>query len=212
MLCRGTHLHMFEYQCNSRSGVWTGSRGCYVLIECNGQRSVVIVCPYGQVVVDALRSAGLLPSPVTALAGPSVSEPGTGFRAAQGAPSFAAANAALDPAYPEPNPTLQHARWRFVVVVGLVVAPFFPAANVLFPVGTFIGERLLYAPSVGFCLLAADALARLAGQHLPRLLLLRALSTPDGEHYLDFPPSKFRSRLGCVKGAAAVRSRKGFAC
>lgn len=34
-------------------------------------------------------------------------------------------------------------------------------------VGTYIGERLLYAPSVGFCLLLAEALARLAG---PRLL------------------------------------------
>lgn len=66
-------------------------------------------------------------------------------------------------------------------MIGLVVAPFFPAANVLFPVGTFIGERLLYAPSVGFCLLAADALARLAGPHLPRLLLLRSPSAPGGE-------------------------------
>ena len=81
---------------------------------------------------------------------------------------------------PNLNPDLstQHARWRLVVAAGLVVAPFFPAANVLFPVGTFIGERLLYAPSVGFCLLAAEALARLAAPHLPRLLLLWAPADP----------------------------------
>ena len=40
-------------------------------------------------------------------------------------------------------------------------------------VGTYIGERLLYAPSVGYCLLLADALARLAGpERLPGVLLL----------------------------------------
>lgn len=32
------------------------------------------------------------------------------------------------------------ARWRLSVLVGLTVAPFFPASNVLFYVGTFIGE------------------------------------------------------------------------
>lgn len=83
---------------------------------------------------------------------------------------------------PDPNPdpatSTQHARWRLVVAAGLVVAPFFPAANVLFPVGTFIGERLLYAPSVGFCLLLADAMARTSAPHLPRLLLLWAPADP----------------------------------
>lgn len=49
-------------------------------------------------------------------------------------------------------------RWRLMVLVGLVIAPFFPASNVLFYVGTFIGERLLYSPSFGFCLLAAELL------------------------------------------------------
>ena len=49
-------------------------------------------------------------------------------------------------------------RWRLLVLVGLVVAPFFPASNVLFYVGTFIGERLLYSPSIGFCLLVAELL------------------------------------------------------
>lgn len=32
------------------------------------------------------------------------------------------------------------ARWRLLVVGGLVVGPYFPASNVLFYVGTFIGR------------------------------------------------------------------------
>jgi len=52
--------------------------------------------------------------------------------------------------------------WRvasFYIVLGAL--PFLPASNIFFPVGTFIGERLLYLPSVGFCLLVAMGLLRL---------------------------------------------------
>jgi len=34
----------------------------------------------------------------------------------------------------------------------LVLLPLFPALNVLFPVGALLAERLLFMPSVGFCL------------------------------------------------------------
>ncbi|GLC66378.1 hypothetical protein PLESTF_000418100 [Pleodorina starrii] len=51
------------------------------------------------------------------------------------------------------------ARWRLAVLSGLVVGPFFPASNVLFYVGTFIGERLLYFPSIGYCLLVSELLS-----------------------------------------------------
>jgi hypothetical protein len=50
-------------------------------------------------------------------------------------------------------------RWRLAVTAGLLVGPFFPASNVLFYVGTFIGERLLYVPSIGYCILIAQPLA-----------------------------------------------------
>ena len=43
---------------------------------------------------------------------------------------------------------------------GLAIAV---VANLAFPIGTILGERLLYLPSVGFCLLLALALRRLAG-------------------------------------------------
>jgi hypothetical protein len=54
--------------------------------------------------------------------------------------------------------SLWRARVRLLVVLGLVVGPFFPATNILFYVGTFIGERLLYYPSIGYCWLVADLL------------------------------------------------------
>lgn len=60
-----------------------------------------------------------------------------------------------------PPAVLGGARWRLLVVVGLLIAPYFPASNVLFYVGTFIGERLLYFPSVGYCLLLADLFGKL---------------------------------------------------
>lgn len=55
---------------------------------------------------------------------------------------------------------LSMGRWRFTIIVGLVFAPFLPASNILFYVGTFVAERLLYTPSIGFCMLAANFVTR----------------------------------------------------
>ena len=64
----------------------------------------------------------------------------------------------------------QQATWQMVIVVGLMVGPFVPAANIFFYVGTFIGERLLYLPSVGYCMLLSHYLVKLMGhQGLQRL-------------------------------------------
>jgi hypothetical protein len=77
----------------------------------------------------------------------------------------AVAAAAADKAAVIVDGRLGHARWRLMVVVGLLIAPYFPASNVLFYVGTFIGERLLYFPSIGYCLLVADLLGWLLRPH-----------------------------------------------
>ena len=37
--------------------------------------------------------------------------------------------------------------------IAFLIIPFVPASNIFIYVGTFIGERLLYIPSIGFCLL-----------------------------------------------------------
>ena len=46
------------------------------------------------------------------------------------------------------------------VPILLWAVPFLPAANLLMPVGTVMGERLAYLPSLGLCLLAAPLLLR----------------------------------------------------
>ncbi|BDA47605.1 probable protein O-mannosyl-transferase TMTC4 [Coccomyxa sp. Obi] len=74
----------------------------------------------------------------------------------------------------------QRQRWHCFVAVGLIVAPFLPASNLFFWVGTYIGERLLYTPSIGYCILMADLLAVLAGDSLPGILLLWRQSPGEG--------------------------------
>jgi len=47
-----------------------------------------------------------------------------------------------------------------VLLVGLsvMVLPFIPATNLFFYVGFVVAERILYIPSIGFCLLAAEGI------------------------------------------------------
>lgn len=45
--------------------------------------------------------------------------------------------------------------------VALAVIPFLPAANVFYPVGFVIAERILYISSAGYCLLVAVGLSKI---------------------------------------------------
>lgn len=49
-----------------------------------------------------------------------------------------------------------------------MVIPFLPATNIFFRVGFVIAERVLYLPSVGFCLLIIVGLRQLAMFHRAR--------------------------------------------
>lgn len=49
-----------------------------------------------------------------------------------------------------------------IVLSALAILPFVPTANVLFPIGTVLAERLLYLPSVGICLLCGHVFMRLS--------------------------------------------------
>ena len=42
-----------------------------------------------------------------------------------------------------------------VMALALLAIPFLPASNLFFPVGFVVAERILYIPSMGFCLLVA---------------------------------------------------------
>ncbi|QQP55822.1 Uncharacterized protein FKW44_000276, partial [Caligus rogercresseyi] len=52
--------------------------------------------------------------------------------------------------------------------LSLIVLPFLPASNLFFPVGFVIAERVLYLPSMGFCLLVAYGISE-TSIHKPRL-------------------------------------------
>ena len=43
--------------------------------------------------------------------------------------------------------------WLVLTVFAWLIVPFIPASNIFFFVGTFVAERLLYFPSIAFCLL-----------------------------------------------------------
>jgi protein O-mannosyl-transferase len=66
--------------------------------------------------------------------------------------------------------------WRrpeFRPAVLIYAILFSPAANILFPIGTIMGERLIYAPSIGLALLLAILLAR--SRHWKTVLVAVAL-------------------------------------
>jgi len=45
-----------------------------------------------------------------------------------------------------------------LIALALLVLSYLPASNILFPVGTVVGERLMYVPSIGYCLAVVVAL------------------------------------------------------
>lgn len=49
-----------------------------------------------------------------------------------------------------------------IISLALLILPFLPASNLFFPVGFVIAERVLYAPSMGFCMLVGHGWSILA--------------------------------------------------
>ncbi|GFQ99577.1 protein O-mannosyl-transferase TMTC3 [Trichonephila clavata] len=50
----------------------------------------------------------------------------------------------------------EDARMNLVMSLSLLVLPFLPASNLFFPVGFVVAERVLYIPSMGFCMILAQ--------------------------------------------------------
>ncbi|KAK7598338.1 hypothetical protein V9T40_006573 [Parthenolecanium corni] len=75
---------------------------------------------------------------------------------------------------------------NIIMSLGLLVFPFLPASNLFFPVGFVVAERVLYMPSMGFCMLVAYGFG---------LLMEKRLSV--------FPPfsSHLRSLVGSISAA-----------
>lgn len=49
-------------------------------------------------------------------------------------------------------------RRAYIAGLAFLLLPLFPALNILFPVGTLLAERLLYIPSMGFCIIVGEFL------------------------------------------------------
>ena len=62
--------------------------------------------------------------------------------------------------------------YHLLVGLALVLVPWLPASNILFPVGTVIGERLLYTPSLGFVLIVSAFCMQLSGPRGLQLVLV----------------------------------------
>ncbi len=82
-------------------------------------------------------------------------------------------------------------RGLVLLSLSLAVLPFMPAANLFFPVGFVIAERILYLPSMGFCLLVAIGYSKLVKVQT------------SGLH----PGFWVRGQIGCLVGAVSISLR-----
>ena len=107
-----------------------------------------------------------------------------------------------------------------VVLMGLamMVFPFIPASNLFFPVGFVVAERVLYLPSMGFCLLLAVGWERvhrrrssLAIGCLVALLSLWAAKTIVRNNDWQTELSLFRSGLKITRSNAKLLNNVGHA-
>ena len=57
----------------------------------------------------------------------------------------------------DPRPNLHRHYATLVLALSMIILPFLPATNAFFYVGFVVAERVLYVPSMGFCLLVAEA-------------------------------------------------------
>ena len=57
----------------------------------------------------------------------------------------------------DPRPNFHRHYATLVLALSMSILPFLPATNAFFYVGFVVAERVLYVPSMGFCLLVAEA-------------------------------------------------------
>ena len=53
-----------------------------------------------------------------------------------------------------------------VLALSLLILPYLPASNLFFPVGFVVAERVLYLPSMGFCMLVGFGAWKMLSHHL----------------------------------------------
>ncbi|XP_044535848.1 protein O-mannosyl-transferase TMTC3 isoform X2 [Gracilinanus agilis] len=69
-----------------------------------------------------------------------------------------------------------HSSKTVLMALCLMALPFIPASNLFFPVGFVVAERVLYVPSMGFCILVAHGWRKLSKRHVLKKLSWVCLS------------------------------------
>ena len=72
---------------------------------------------------------------------------------------------------------LENTHETVLLGISLMVFPFIPASNIFFPVGFVVAERVLYLPSMGYCMLVAYGTWKMLNKKVSRNfgLLLRVM-------------------------------------
>eukprot|EP00057_Strongylocentrotus_purpuratus_P029584 XP_011684058.1 PREDICTED: transmembrane and TPR repeat-containing protein 3-like [Strongylocentrotus purpuratus] len=109
---------------------------------------------------------------------------------------------------------------QLIMALSFLVLPFLPASNLFFPVGFVVAERVLYAPSIGYCLLVAKAMERLQANRTRKyvvrvifaiILLLHAGKTIQRNPDWDSNHSLINSALKVTQNNALMWNIKGHA-
>ncbi|NXV18842.1 TMTC3 protein, partial [Cepphus grylle] len=102
----------------------------------------------------------------------------------------------------------------------LIVLPFIPASNLFFPVGFVVAERVLYVPSMGFCILVAhgwkklsniSVLRKISWACLAAVLFTHALKTLHRNWDWESEYTLFMSALKVNKNNAKLWNNVGHA-
>ncbi|KFP43356.1 Transmembrane and TPR repeat-containing protein 3, partial [Chlamydotis macqueenii] len=102
----------------------------------------------------------------------------------------------------------------------LIVLPFIPASNLFFPVGFVVAERVLYVPSMGFCILVAHGWRKLSNKSVLRriswvclaaVLFTHALKTLHRNWDWESEYTLFMSALKVNKNNAKLWNNVGHA-
>ncbi|KAM4747156.1 protein O-mannosyl-transferase TMTC3 [Rhinophrynus dorsalis] len=102
----------------------------------------------------------------------------------------------------------------------LIILPFIPASNLFFPVGFVVAERVLYVPSMGFCMLVAHGWKKLSSisrwrklswTFLALVLFTHAIKTFNRNWDWESEYSLFMSALKVNKNNAKLWNNVGHA-
>ncbi|KAM3833731.1 protein O-mannosyl-transferase TMTC3 isoform 1-T3 [Vipera latastei] len=102
----------------------------------------------------------------------------------------------------------------------LIILPFIPASNLFFPVGFVVAERVLYVPSMGFCMLIAHGWKKLSSNSTLRklswiclslVLFIHALKTLQRNWDWESEYTLFMSALKVNKNNAKLWNNVGHA-